>query len=70
MVLEPGLGIHIGLMDISEYSVTEPAGQLAPEDLALVEVRPKTHQHSLSHHGEAIEHQCMLLRAGRPSLHP
>lgn len=36
--LEPGLGIHISLMDTSEYSVTDPDAKLAPEDLALLEV--------------------------------
>ena len=37
-MLEPGLGIHISLMDTSEYSVTDPDAQLAPEDLALLDV--------------------------------
>lgn len=38
LTLEPGLGIHISLMDTSEYSVTDPSAQLAPEDLALLDV--------------------------------
>jgi hypothetical protein len=38
LTFEPGLGIHVGLMDTSEYSVTDPDAQLAPEDLALLEV--------------------------------
>ena len=38
LMLEPGLGIHIGLLDTSAYSVTDPAARLAPEDLALLEV--------------------------------
>ena len=38
-MLEPGLGIHLGLLDTSPYSVTDPHAQLAPEDLALLEVR-------------------------------
>lgn len=37
-MLEPGLGIHISLMDTSEYSVIDPNAQLAPEDLALLDV--------------------------------
>ena len=37
-MLEPGLGIHISLMDTSEYSITDPNAQLAPEDLALLDV--------------------------------
>ena len=38
LMLEPGLGIHLGLLDTSAYSVTDPHAQLAPEDLALLEV--------------------------------
>ena len=38
LMLEPGLGIHISLMDTSDYSVTDPDAQLAPEDLALLDV--------------------------------
>jgi len=39
LTFEPGLGIHVGLMDTSMYSVTDADAQLAPEDLALLEVR-------------------------------
>ena len=43
LTFEPGLGIHVGLMDTSMYSVTDPDAQLAPEDLALLEVGISLH---------------------------
>lgn len=42
LVLEPGLGIHVGLTDTSEYSVLDDSAQLAPEDLQLIEVTLQT----------------------------
>ncbi len=44
MTFEPGLGIHISIMDTSMYSVIDPDAELDPEDLALLgsEVRNPT----------------------------